>query len=972
MRELHFLPNNILALGMSIAIFCGATFPARAFITSDPMRTASSFGTALALPTTTTTANTNTQLNVAIEPSTDKSTPAAAIASSVISPRGATNAWEVHKFGGASLANAGLYKTVGDLLVQESAGRGEGAIPTMAIVSAKGGMTDLLVQVVDNALKDMNQAQIALQEAVTSQIAVLQELVPDRHDITDQIIENFRQDEKDILSVVQSLRMIQTVPAVTMEVVTGYGEIWSAQTLHAYLQSLNDVPTAWIDAREVLIVEGEGNTGLGEKGAASTAGVRPKWAETSRVLEKWWKRREDISAQDYSNTPPIVVVTGFVAMSETGVPTTLKRSGSDFSATIFAKLTNANRVTMWKNTDGVYTADPRRVPEAFPIKSLKYDEAMELAYFGAQVLHPSAMEPCIDGAIPVYVRNIFNPAFEGTVITGRSPSLKDSQNKDIQNWRAKRGEIPIKGITSVDDVALVTLEGASLSGADVASRFMGSMARNGINVLIITQASSESSITIAVPENQGVAALAALEDTFELELSRSTINSLSLTPEMSIVAIVGEGMALKSGVSSTFMTSMAQANVNIRLIAQGSSERQIAVVVSKHDATRALRAAHMAFTLSETTASVAFLGSTGVIGQALAKQIQGQKTMLKEELGIAVSIACASCSNKMITADHSSGLDLGKLRELLKKEEAEGSEFSFKDVTKCMEADVNPLRVIIDCTNTAAAGDYYEQWLNSGIHIISPGRKVGSGDLKRYHQISAAQKGHAVEWYTESSVGSGLPILTTVRDLFETGDKIRTVRGCLSGTMAFLFSTFDETLTFSETFKLAVDKGYTETNICEDLSGQDMARKVVILARQMGMDVSMEDVHVESILPDSYACNLYDTGSTHNEKVLDDMKQYDGIMTEKFKAAQAKGCVLRYQFFIDAVSGKCSCTLEEISNKDPLFRLRRNENLVAFETLRYETSPLIIKGAAAGPDLAAAGIFADLLRLTRAYSANRS
>lgn len=691
------------------------------------------------------------------------------------------------------------------------------------------------------------------------------------------------------------------------------------------------------------------------------------WDKTTVLLEQWWKDHGDLSTQDFSKVSPIVVVTGFVAKSETGVPTTLKRSGSDYSATIFAKLTNSARVTMWKNTNGVYTADPRRVPEAFPIASLKYDEAMELAFFGAQVLHPSAMEPCIDGAIPVYVRNIFNPAFEGTVITGRCKSLKETSGEKAKNWRAKSGEVPIKGITSVDDVSLVTLEGASLAGADVATRFLGAMARKDIAVLIITQASSESSITVAVPENQGKAALAALEDAFELELARSKINSLSLTEDMSIVAIVGEGMALKSGVSSTFMTSMARANVNIRLIAQGSSERQIAVVVNKGDGTRALRAAHMAFTLSETVASVAILGSTGMIGNSLTKQIQAQEEMLKNDLGIGISVACASCSTKMVTADDSRGLDLEKVSDLLKNGE-QGISFDFAEVTRIMEADVNPLRVIIDCTNTVEAGDYYEQWLTEGIHIISPGRKVGSGDLDRYKQIGAAQKGHTVEWYTESSVGSALPIITTLRDLFETGDKIKSVTGCLSGTMAFLFSTHSDDVPFSEALAMAVEKGYTETNLCEDLSGQDMARKVVILARQMGIDVSLEDVDVESLLPDDYGCSL----DKKNENVLEDIKAFDAPMLERLRAAQAKGCNLRYQFTINAETGKCSCKLQETSNTDPLFRLKRNENLVAFETKRYETSPLIVKGAAAGPDLAAAGIFADLLRLTRAYSANQT
>jgi aspartokinase/homoserine dehydrogenase 1 len=501
----------------------------------------------------------STFLQASVVVSTDSfsssSTPSAHL-DDVTSPRGAKNVWEVHKFGGASLATAELYRTVGNLLIKEAEGRGEGTIPTMAIVSARGGMTDLLVKVVDSALVDFEQAIVALEEAVESAVSLLKELAP--AEITDPIEARFRNDGKDILSVVQSLRMLNTVPAVTMEVVTGFGEIWSAQTLHAYLQTQN-IPCDWIDARDILVVKSD-STGLGEKGAASTGGVTPLYEQTTERLSTWWNTKgRDAGFLDLSyenGQTPIVIVTGFVAKTLDGVPTTLKRSGSDYSATIFAKLVNAGRVTMWKNTDGVYTADPRAVPEAFPIKSLKYDEAMELAYFGAQVLHPSAMEPCIDQKIPVYVRNIFNPSFEGTIITGRCASLKDSYKNKIMNWRSKSGFVPIKGITSVNKVALVTLEGASIGGAKVAERFMGAMADNNINVLIITQASSESSITIAVPESEGARALASLENVFELELSRSRINSLSVVTGMSIVAIVGEGMAYTTGVSSTFMVCL--------------------------------------------------------------------------------------------------------------------------------------------------------------------------------------------------------------------------------------------------------------------------------------------------------------------------------------------------------------------------------------------------------------------------------
>ena len=485
----------------------------------------------------------------------------------VAMPKAATNAWEVHKFGGASLNDAGLYRTVGDLLVEESKGRGSGAIPTMAIVSAMGGMTDQLIKVITSALSDFDAAKQALDDAITRQVSTLKELAGP--EITDEIEARIRQDGEDILSVVQSLRMLRTVPSVSIEVVTGFGEIWSAQTLFAYLKA-KGAPATWLDARDVLVVKSDG-AGLGEKGSSATGGVDPLYTVTSQKFAAWWEDETDknkFDAIDYKESAPIVVVTGFVASTEDGVPTTLKRSGSDFSATIFAKLMSAGRVTMWKNTDGVYTADPRRVPEAFSIPSLKYDEAMELAYFGAQVLHPSAMVPCIDNSIPVYIRNIFNRAFEGSVIQGRSATLLDADQALKMRSSDGTGDqrvVPIKGITSIDKVSIVNLEGASLIGVPgVAQRFMQAMSSANINVLMITQASSEHSICVAVPHDQGEKALAALKANFELELARSTVNSVSLLKDMSVIAIIGEGMAFSPGVAGTFLKSLARGTTSAR------------------------------------------------------------------------------------------------------------------------------------------------------------------------------------------------------------------------------------------------------------------------------------------------------------------------------------------------------------------------------------------------------------------------
>jgi len=904
-----------------------------------------------------------------------------------------SKAWEVHKFGGASLATAELYRTVGDLLVSEAASASAASdsndsskhhIPTMAIVSAMGGMTDLLVKVVDSSLTDFEQATLDLNDAVERAVSVLRELAPP--EITEPIEARFRNDARDILSLVQSLRMINTVPPVTMEVVSGFGEIWSAQTLWAYLQTKREDGTlksnpAWIDARDVLVVQSE-SSGLGEKGeSSSTGGVVPLWHETAAKMTEWWEttgtnEHYHFDKLDYTEASPIVVVTGFVAKTLDGVPTTLKRSGSDYSATVFAKLVGASRVTMWKNTDGVYTADPRRVPEAFPIKSLKYDEAIELAYFGAQVLHPSAMVPCIDNNIPVYVRNIFNPSFEGTIIQGRCPLLKDvtadgttARNK-VQHWRANRGTIPIKGITSVDKIALVTLEGASvIGGAACAKRLMQAMDEKSISVLMVTQASSESSICIAVPENQGPKALRALQSAFELELARSTVSSVSLCSGMSIVAIVGEGMALNSGVSATFMSSMAKANVNIRCIAQGSSERQIAVVVDGNDTSRALRAAHMAFTLSETVASVAILGCTGKLGSAFVQQLESQKKMLSDELGIGIKLTVAACRTKVTVGKDYKGLELGQLSSMLRDENC--IDFDLDMITDVMESDVNPHRVLIDCTNSEEVSDCYARWLSSGINIISPNRKLNAGPLENYKRTCEVMRDNAVTWQYESSVGAALPILTTLKDLQETGDKVRKIRGALSGSLAYVFNTMSEDVTFTEALRQAIDQDFAETDIREDLSGLDSARKVVILARELGMEVDVSDVEIESLLTDDVANALYDDVSQPgelNDRILKDLECRNENMLELLKSAEADGCRLRYKFEIDVESGKCSVGLAAVDTYDTLFRLKSNENLVSFETTRYTTSPLIIKGAAAGPNLAAAGIFADLLRRTRTFS----
>jgi len=895
-------------------------------------------------------------LRVAMDPLI-QSTPGAHVA-----PTTCEADWEVHKFGGASLATEELYRTVGDLLIREAKREGP-AIPTMAVVSAMGGMTDRLIGVVDAALVDLSAATAELEAAVALQVSVVRALAPAA--IAAPIEAEIRSDAADVLAVVKSLRLIKTVPAVTMEVVTGFGEIWSARTLHAYLQTM-DVPTAVVDARDVLVVKSDA-AGLGEKGSTSTTGVVPLWRETSALMAAWWEERSPALAD-----APVLVCTGFVATTADGVPTTLKRSGSDYSATIFARLLGASRVTMWKNTDGVYTADPRRVPEAFPIASLKYDEAMELAYFGAQVLHPSAMVPCIDDNIPVYVRNIFNPTFPGTVIRGRSSSLSST-------WEGRRGSDGgdgdgeasdpdaslIKGVTSIDDANLLTLEGAQLAGgaSAVGERVLGALRAASVSALMITQASSEASITVAVPATQGKTAIAALQAAFELELARSTVNTIFNREHMAIVAIVGEGMAKAPGASATFMSALARAGVNIAMIAQGSSERQIAVAVDAADATRALRAAHAAFTLSAAVTSVAVLGATGRLGAETLGLVRDRAD--SKGLGVDIRLTAIASSTKMRLAKSEKGgflwgTDIDDSPEAL----------DLEALTAFLVADVNPQRIVVDATSSEAVAGYYERWLNAGISVVSASKTVAAGDSKRYEAVTAAAaRNRAARWKYESAVGAALPILGTLSDLLATGDGIERIRGCLSGTMAYCLREYRPGVPFTDAVEAAVALGYAEPDPREDLSGEDMARKVVILARALGMAVDYEDVEVDSVLPEGLAAEVY-AGGDVAARVLEDLRAtgLDADMEARQAGASSRNAVLRYAFEIDVKANRCSVTLAEVETVDPLYRLKKNENLVAFTTERYVDAPLIVKGAGAGATLAASGVVADILRLARSAS----
>ena len=810
--------------------------------------------------------------------------------------------WVVHKFGGTSVANAERYRSAAKIVLSSAPGE-----RVAVIVSAMSGVTNELIDAVELAARHDSSYLAKLADLKRRHLETVAELELSAAQ-TESLNAIITSDFNALEEVLRGVWITKLPSERIIEFVSGHGELWSAQLLHGYLEARGH-KSSWLDAREVLVVEPQSNT----------------------VVIDWQLSREKLKNRPVDTD--VAVITGYIAATHDGVATTLKRNGSDFSASIFAALLGAQSLTIWTDVDGVYSADPRRVPDALIIPELSYQEAAELAYFGAKVIHPNTMSPAIANDITVWIKNSLRPEAPGTRISAASSS-----------------EIPIKGFAAVEDMALLNVEGTGMIGIPgVAHKLFGALRAVDVSVVMISQASSEHSICFAVPQAQADLAKRTVAETFFAEMQRGEVQTVDSRASCCIVAMVGDGMIERLGMSGKFFSALGKAGVNIRAIAQGSSERNISAVIEQHEATKALRALHSAFYLSSQTLSIGVIG-TGLIGSTFLDQLTRRIQELRQERGIDLRVRGIMNSKKMILHDRQLPLDSWQ-DEL----QASASEADLDTFVNHVHALYLPHTVLIDATASAELPHHYESWLSRGINVITPNKKCNAGPMTSYRSVREAARKYQRYFLYETNVGAGLPIVHTLRDLIETGDEITKIEGVFSGTLSYIFNSLDGSRTFSEIVREAHKLGLTEPDPREDLSGVDVARKLIILAREMGLEVEMDSVQVESMVPEDLRA-----GSV--EEYLNSLGKHDQAIGDLLSSARSKGAVLRYVGTIDA-DGGMSAGLRTYPHEHPFANLSGSDNIVSFQTARYNTQPMIVRGPGAGPAVTAAGVFADLLRL---------
>lgn len=806
---------------------------------------------------------------------------------------------KVLKFGGTSVGSAENIQKVKEILMKQDD-------DVIVVVSALGGITDMILSAAKMAAIGTGYFQAELTEINTRHYEVIEKLFDGEKQT--EVREKTQVLLEELERIIHGVSLIGELTPKTLDKILGFGERLSSLIISEY------IPLAkWFDSSKLIRT----NSDFGK--------AIVNFAVTNQLI-----------TSAFSGFSGIAIVPGFISSNEAGEYTTLGRGGSDYTGAIMSAAMDVSSLEIWTDVNGFMTADPRVISKAYTITTLSYSEAMELSHFGAKVIYPPTILPVYKKGIPVRIKNTLDPEAEGTLITASKLNGKD---------------LPIKGISSISNITLITIQGLGMVGVTgISARLFGALARQNINVILISQASSENSISFAIDLASTNKAEAAIRQEFEREIQLDQINKITIEENLAIVAIVGENMKHATGVAGKLFNTIGKNGINIIAIAQGASELNISWVVKISDLRKTLNVVHESFFLSENVELNIFLLGIGLVGGNLLKQVKQQQPKLLKEKHLNIKLAGVANSKKMLF-DHDN-IDIATFREKLMSEGHVSSLEEFKNEIIRLNMYNS---IFVDCTANAQAAGLYAELLNANVSIVTANKVAASSEYENYALLKKTAKRKGVKFLFETNVGAGLPIITTLNDLVNSGDTILKIEAVLSGTLNFIFNTISDSVPLSQTIRMAKDQGYAEPDPRIDLSGVDVARKLLILVRESGYPFEMKDIKINTFIPDKYF-----------EGSVDDFWKNIPDMDMEFEASRKKLAAEGrfWRFVAKFEDGKAEIGLQEITAGHPFADLQGSNNLVMFTTERYHEFPMMIKGYGAGAAVTAAGVFADIIRVS--------